>query len=528
MLSVVIVVLTCLLCAWTSPAEGKKIVLLAGKVGSHDSEEHEYLKGFQLMKYCLETSPNLEGVEVEVHANGWPKDPGTLDDADTIVLYSDGADYGEENHPFLVGDRMSVIDKQVERGCGLVFMHYATIVPRKHQDKWLNWVGGYFDYETGPPPNNWYSRIKWTTSSPVLATPEHPISRGIRPFAINEEYYYNLRFPKDQDGWAPIWTTPIAGEALPQVVAWGIERGEGGRGFGTTCGHDHANLLLPDFLKLHLNAIVWTAGMDVPAGGVEFALPEKADWMPKGKPRTWDSREGWDEEEAEDEDPLRALIITGHDHPAHNWRKTSGALREILWRDSRFLVDVTHDPETMASRDISAYDVIVLNYCNWESPGLSDAAKQNFVKYLSGGGGLGVIHFAVGAWHGSLPGATESDWPEYRKICTRVWDYNSDAGHDEYQAFRVEVTNKEHPITEGLKLFETIDELYYGLAGNSPIDLLASARSTLTGQEAPVIWVSEYKKARVFQTVLGHSEESLRVPYVTELIRRGCVWAAGR
>lgn len=501
----------------------KKVVLLAGEA-SHGTGEHEHDADLRLLKYCLDTSPNLKGIKTELHLDGWPKDPSTFDDADTIVLFSDGADYDEETHPFLVGNRMKVVEKQMKRGCGLVLHHYSTIVPRRFGDKWLEWAGGYFDYESGPPPKNWYSRIKWVTSCPQLATPQHHISRGIRPFVVNEEYYYNLRFPENHPGWAPIWTTTIPGESQPQVVAWAIQRRDGGRGFGTTVGHTHANLLLPGFRKMHLNAIIWTAGMEIPAGGVESKLPIKADWMTKRKPQTWDE----DEEEFINIKPIKALIITGHDHTAHEWRETSVALRHILWQDRRVLVDVTHEPEMMTTFDLSPYDVLILNYCNWERPGLSDAAKQNLVSYLSNGGGLTIIHCACAAFHFSLPGAEQSDWPEYRKICPRVWDFSSDSGHDEYGLFSVNIVNHKHPITREMKSFETIDELYFNLKGELPIDVLAVARSEETGRDEPMIWIYNYKKARVFQTVLGHSDESLRVPYVSELIRRGCIWAAGR
>ena len=42
---------------------------------------------------ALETSPNLPpgSVRAELHANGWPSDPATLDNADAIVLFSDGS-----------------------------------------------------------------------------------------------------------------------------------------------------------------------------------------------------------------------------------------------------------------------------------------------------------------------------------------------------------------------------------------------------------------------------------------------------
>jgi hypothetical protein len=51
-------------------------------------------------------------------------------------------------------------------------------------------------------------------------------------------------------------------------MAWARQRPDGGRGFGFTGGHDHWNWGNDNFRKLVLNAIVWTANVDVPEGGV--------------------------------------------------------------------------------------------------------------------------------------------------------------------------------------------------------------------------------------------------------------------
>jgi type 1 glutamine amidotransferase len=54
----------------------------------------------------------------------------------------------------------------------------------------------------------------------------------------------------------------------PQHVAWAAERPGGGRGFGFTGAHFHRNWGNPNFRKIVLNAIVWTAKMEVPASGI--------------------------------------------------------------------------------------------------------------------------------------------------------------------------------------------------------------------------------------------------------------------
>ena len=88
---------------------------------------------------------------------------------------------------------------------------------------------------------------------------------------MREEFYYNLRFAGLDRPTSSLLEVPRLGGRKPNgdVVAWARERSDGGRGFGTTCGHFYDNWKNDDFRKFVLNAIVWTAKVDVPSGGVE-------------------------------------------------------------------------------------------------------------------------------------------------------------------------------------------------------------------------------------------------------------------
>jgi len=57
-----------------------------------------------------------------------------------------------------------------------------------------------------------------------------------------------------------------------ETLMWAVERPDGGRGVGFTGGHFHKHWANDDYRKLVLNAIVWTAGGDVPSTGIESAL----------------------------------------------------------------------------------------------------------------------------------------------------------------------------------------------------------------------------------------------------------------
>jgi type 1 glutamine amidotransferase len=211
------------------------------------------------------------------------------------------------------------------------------------------------------------------------------------------------------------------------------------------------------------------------------------------------------------------LIVTGIDHPAHNWRLTAPALAEVLAKDQRMQVRVVEDPHFLDSSALHRYDVVVLHFMSWEQPTPGTAARKNLRDFVQNGKGLFVLHFGCGAFR---------DWPEFRNLAGRVWDPKARA-HDPRGPFRVNITNVEHPITRGLQSFETEDELYTCLTGDRPIDLLATARSKVDGKDYPMAFVFNYDKGRVFHCALGHDVRAIRNPSAAELFRRGCAWAAG-
>ena len=256
--------------AATSAAEGpapvKKIVLIAGKK-SHGPGAHEYEKDVRLLKHCLDTSPNVQGIKTEAHFNGWPDDPKTLEDADTIALLSDGLDkqYPTDQHPFLRGDHLAVIERQVKRGCGLVVVHWPLWVPsRIGQQKFMPWIGGFCDYENRPGPGM-SDNVDWSKQN------GHAICRGLRPFVLHDEYYDNVRFRADDPRLTPI--LPFSGKPKERVWAWAWQRDDGGRSLAFIGGHSHANWQIPELRKAVLNGILWTARAEVPAAGVESTPP---------------------------------------------------------------------------------------------------------------------------------------------------------------------------------------------------------------------------------------------------------------
>lgn len=506
----------------------RKIVILAGRKshGPVGNGIHDYGWSAKLLKMMLENSNIKDRVRVEIHHEGWPRDEKSLEDADTIMVISDGRDGALfEEAPHLANEeRIRLLDRLMKRGCGFMTFHFSTFAPEKYRDRVLEWAGGYFQWETDGK-RQWYSAITTTESDVKLASPQHAILRGVTPFKMREEFYYNLRFDPADKAWTPLLEAPNLKGREPdgKVVAWAKERSQGGRSFGTTAGHFYDNWRHPEFRTLILNALAWTAKVEVPTSGVQakfFSHDEIRQHL--GEPA-----------EAKTEEPIRVLMFAGNEaHRWHHWPKTVTAIKTLLEADPRLRVDVSLDIEDLSRKKLQDYQALVLNYCNWHDPlGLSEKSKKAFVEYLKEGGGLVAVHFANGAFHFSLPMAGGSDWPEYRKIIRRVWNHHGkgerQSGHDPFGSFQVNVKADE-PLAKGLKAFEVTDELYFRQDGDEPIEPFLSAKSRVTGKEEPLAWKYHYGKGKVVQTLLGHSEKTYDTFEPREILRRAVAWAAGR
>ncbi|MCX8155384.1 MAG: ThuA domain-containing protein [Verrucomicrobiae bacterium] len=217
----------------------------------------------------------------------------------------------------------------------------------------------------------------------------------------------------------------------------------------------------------------------------------------------------------------KVLLVTGVDYPGHLWRQTAPVLKKILEQDPRLGVCIVESPEALASPQLAQYDVVLLHFQNWQTNGPSPAARTNLLRFVTGGKGMMMTHFACGAWY--------NEWPEFVTLAGRVW-FGPDGGrqHDPHGKFTVEIADPTHPITRGLQAFETVDELYTCLTGNPPIRVLAHARSKVDQQYYPMAFILEPGRGRVFHTVLGHDAQAYTNQVaVGELLRRGCAWAAG-
>jgi type 1 glutamine amidotransferase len=241
---------------WGAPAATPaKIVIVAG-TPSHGPGEHEFNAGSMLLAKCLRQNP---GVNVVVVKGGWPAADSFFEGASSIVLYMDGG----EKHLMIADDRLATLGKLMKKGVGLACLHYALEVPGDHGGmELLEWIGGFY---RRPYSQNPINDVELTQTAPA-----HPISRGWDTFRSTDEWYYRIVLRKDDKRLVPILTAMLPkDEPQQETVAWAVEREDGGRGFGFTGGHFHHNWGLEDQRRLVVNAILWTAKVEIPASGAK-------------------------------------------------------------------------------------------------------------------------------------------------------------------------------------------------------------------------------------------------------------------
>ena len=259
----------------------RKLVLIAGQP-SHPPMMHEFRAGTILLEKRLAEVP---GLKVDRHELGWVTDEKTFDDADAVVCFSDG----NGRHPLLQGEgRLDKAESLVSAGVGFGCMHFGVEVPKDTAgSQFRDWIGGCYE-------NQWSCNPIWDATFDQF--PEHPITRGMTPFTIKDEWYFNMRFRNDNVGEITplLIATPSdkvrngpyvwpkgpykhiqKNKGRSETMMWSYVRENEGRGFGFTGGHKHVNWGNDNYRKAVLNGLLWVAKAKVPTNGVKSTITDK-------------------------------------------------------------------------------------------------------------------------------------------------------------------------------------------------------------------------------------------------------------
>lgn len=274
-----------LLGSWAvaSGADPARALVVVGPT-NHKPGTHEVAAGGRLVAHALENLQNAPVLETDI-VYEWPGKE-LRDRASTIVFIGDTFPPNRLPNP---QRNLAELGEMMARGCGIVCLHYATglrgeDVSADGDHPLLGWLGGYFAHRSCPHHTSIAKVYERATIQP--AAPEHPVSRGWKPFTLYDEPYIRNYFGKN--GKRPAANvTPLAYSMLPpdapqrETVAWGVEREDGGRGFGIVMPHFYKNWSHEDLRRFILNGILWTAGVGVPSEGAVTTLPDLEQFQPE-------------------------------------------------------------------------------------------------------------------------------------------------------------------------------------------------------------------------------------------------------
>lgn len=274
----------CLYAAHPAMAQPTKVIyFMAGPKDHAWPSRHETEKDLLVLQRCLDSVTNIKGAKIVTKFiyKRTALDIEDMKDAAAIVIES-SAEYSspERTHPLFPpsGDNKKSYNKEVlnylqqvdslhKAGMGIIVLHWGVAAEnQKAFGLYAGWFGGgYIPGYSQNPLGQW-------TITPVDGGRKHPVMRGVGPWTCKDEVFSRFMvIPEDPHrtdllmGAAP---KTNMGPVASRCITWAYEDGKarallyGGMDY-------HSALLVDDYRRFLMNAIVWAAGIEVPAGGVQ-------------------------------------------------------------------------------------------------------------------------------------------------------------------------------------------------------------------------------------------------------------------
>ncbi len=224
----------------------KRVLLISGAPDGHPPQTHEYVAGLKIVHELLVDQPGIE-LRTVVADDEWKDGPELLDGTDAVVLFrSEGAKWCSAE-----ATRLVAFQRLAERKGGLTVLHWGMGTKSAEP---VAAFAALFGACHGGPDRRY--RVLETKLTPVAG--DHPVTRGLTPITIRDEFYFALKQPVGKPAPQALLQIEIDGE--PQTVAWGWDRPDGGRSFGFSGLHFHENWQTPEYRTLVKQGILWTVG----------------------------------------------------------------------------------------------------------------------------------------------------------------------------------------------------------------------------------------------------------------------------
>ncbi len=231
----------------------KKLLLIGQGPDGHPPTTHEYMDGLKVLEQVLKPVKGLEITTVKADGK-WENGPELIERSDGVVIFlAEGAKWSQ-----LDARRLAALQRAAKRGAGIVGLHWGIgCKDDRYIAAWLPLLGGC---------HGGSDRKYQVLETDVTPDPKNPVAAGLSPFRVKDEFYYRLKFVRPEGSVKPVLSARIDGADHP--VAWTWERPDGGRSFGFSGLHFHANWKRPEYRRLVGQGVLWALQIPVPAGGL--------------------------------------------------------------------------------------------------------------------------------------------------------------------------------------------------------------------------------------------------------------------
>ncbi len=230
--------------------------------------------------------------------------------------------------------------------------------------------------------------------------------------------------------------------------------------------------------------------------------------------------------------PLKALLITGG--CCHDYKAQKDILKKGIESRANIVVDQIHTDNSSTKPDLpiygmpeyaKGYDIVIHDEC---AADINDDAVVKGVLAPHKAGMPGVnLHCAMHSYRIGNPGdavkelgTPHSQWFEYLGV--------QSSRHGKKLPVTIEFSDKQHPVTMSASGWTTANEELY-----NNVTVFETAQPLATGKQegekdAVVVWTNDYNGTRVFNTTIGHMNETVEDARYLDLVTRGILWACGK
>lgn len=228
----------------------------------------------------------------------------------------------------------------------------------------------------------------------------------------------------------------------------------------------------------------------------------------------------------------RVLVFSGTGWYRHPETPSLNGWLSRLGAEHGITMDFSETGRDLSERNLSRYDVVVLNNANSLDKVLDENQRRAFEAWYRGGGGIVGLHAALvrqegWPWLTDLGGCDFNSDSEFLKA--RVVVDPGAAGHPAVRGrgpdfvYEADWTNHDRSVTglPGLQVLLRVDESSY-----DPVrDYFKTRGGKPMGKDHPVAWIREWDGGRFFYTELGHDVRSVDTPFGRQHILEGIRWA---